>query len=55
MRFGASEDVVSSRLTEVLADFVHLHPLVDLELTVDLSATLYQILDAGEIDLVLGK
>src|SRR5271166_1088111 len=42
VRFGASEDFVTSRLPEVLADFVRQHPLVDLELTVDLSATLYQ-------------
>ncbi len=55
VRFGASEDFVSSRLPEVLGDFVRLHPLVDLELTVDLSATLYQMLDAGDIDVVLCK
>jgi DNA-binding transcriptional LysR family regulator len=55
VRFGASEDFVSSRLPEVLADFVRLHPLVDLGLTVDLSAALYQMLDAGELDLVLCK
>ncbi len=55
VRFGASEDFVSSRLPEVLADFVRLHPLVDLALTVDLSATLHQMLDAGELDLVLCK
>jgi DNA-binding transcriptional LysR family regulator len=55
VRFGASEDFVTSRLPEVLADFVRLHPLVDLALTVDLSATLYQMLDGGELDLVLCK
>jgi DNA-binding transcriptional LysR family regulator len=55
VRFGASEDFVSSRLPEVLADFVRQHPLVDLALTVDLSAALYQMLDAGELDLVLCK
>jgi DNA-binding transcriptional LysR family regulator len=55
VRFGASEDFVSSRLPEVLAEFVRLHPLVDLALTVDLSASLYQLLDAGELDLVLCK
>ncbi len=55
VRFGASEDFVTSRLPEVLADFVRLHPLVDLALTVDLSATLYQMLDAGELDLALCK
>ena len=55
VRFGTSEDFVASRLPEVLADFVHQHPLVDLALTVDLSATLYQMLDAGDLDLVLCK
>jgi DNA-binding transcriptional LysR family regulator len=55
VRFGASEDFVTSRLPEVLADFVRLHPLVDLALTVEMSATLYQLLDAGELDLVLCK
>src|SRR6202020_2598971 len=55
VRFGASEDFVTSRLPEVLRDFVRLHPLVDLELTVDLSATLYQMLDGGGLDVVLCK
>jgi DNA-binding transcriptional LysR family regulator len=55
VRFGASEDFVASRLPEVLADFIRAHPLVDLALTVDLSATLYQMLDAGDLDLVLCK
>lgn len=55
VRFGASEDFVASRLPEVLAEFVRQHPLVDLELTVGLSATLYQLLDAGDLDLVLLK
>jgi DNA-binding transcriptional LysR family regulator len=55
VRFGASEDFVTSALPEVLRDFVRLHPLVDLELTVDLSATLYQMLDAGDLDVVLCK
>jgi len=55
VRFGASEDFVSSRLPELLRDFVRLHQLVDLELTVDLSATLYQMLDAGDLDVVLCK
>src|SRR5580704_1607392 len=55
VRFGASEDFVTSRLPEVLADFVRQHPLVDLALTVKMSATLYQMLDAGELDLALCK
>jgi DNA-binding transcriptional LysR family regulator len=55
VRFGTSEDFVSSRLPELLRDFVRRHALVDLELTVGLSATLYERMDAGELDLVLAK
>ncbi len=55
VRFGASEDFVSSALPELLRDFMREHPLVDLELTVDLSASLYQMLDAGDLDVVLCK
>lgn len=55
VRFGAAEDFVQSRLPEVLRDFRRLHRSVDLELTVDLSARLFQRLDAGELDLVLAK
>ncbi|WP_342728634.1 LysR substrate-binding domain-containing protein [Bradyrhizobium sp. B097] len=55
VRFGAAEDFASSRLPDLLRDFVRRHPQVDLELTIGLSAVLYQQLDAGELDLVLGK
>ncbi len=55
LRFGASEDFVSSRLPELLRDFVRRHADVDLELTVGLSAQLYEQQDAGELDLVLAK
>ncbi len=55
VRFGTSEDFVSTRLPELLRDFVRQHALVDLELRVGVSATLYQHLDAGELDLVLAK
>jgi DNA-binding transcriptional LysR family regulator len=55
VRFGTSEDFVSSRLPELLRAFVRRHALVDLELTVGLSAALYERLDAGELDLVLAK
>jgi DNA-binding transcriptional LysR family regulator len=55
VRFGASEDFVTSRLPELLREFVRRHALVDLELTVGLSASLYEQLDAGELDLVLAK
>jgi DNA-binding transcriptional LysR family regulator len=55
VRFGTSEDFVSSRLPEILRDFTRRHPAVDLELTVDLSATLNAQFDRGELDLVLAK
>src|ERR1700733_5949040 len=56
VRFGTSEDFVSSRLPELLRDFVQEHAgEVDLELTVGLSAPLYERLDKGELDLVLAK
>jgi DNA-binding transcriptional LysR family regulator len=55
LRFGTSEDFVSTRLPELLRAFVHEHALVDLELSVAVSAKLYETMDAGELDLVLAK
>lgn len=55
LRLGVSEDVVANRMTDILEDFIRLYPLVDLELTVALSAVLYQMQDAGDLDLVLAK
>jgi DNA-binding transcriptional LysR family regulator len=55
LRLGVSEDIVANRLANVLEDFIRLYPLVDLELTVALSAVLYQMQDAGDLDLVLAK
>lgn len=55
LRFGVSEDFVLSGLPDILREFTRIHPLVDLELTVDVSGTLYQRMDAGELDLVFAK
>lgn len=55
LRLGVSEDVVANRLTAILEDFIRLYPLVDLELTVALSAVLHQMQDEGDLDLVLAK
>ncbi|MEU5576478.1 LysR substrate-binding domain-containing protein [Streptomyces huasconensis] len=55
LRFGASEDFVLTRLTDILESFRRDHPDVDLELTVELSGTLHEQLDAGKLDLVLAK
>jgi DNA-binding transcriptional LysR family regulator len=55
LRFGASEDLVSSWLPEVLRRFVLEHPLVDLEFSIALSNCLITRFDAGELDIVLCK
>ncbi len=55
VRLGASENFVRSRLPRVLHDFLTQSPDVDLELTVGLSNSLFDRLEAGELDLVLGK
>ena len=55
LRFGVSEDLVLSRLPEILRGFVAANPLVDLDLLVGLSHELYDQLDSGRIDLVFAK
>ena len=55
LRFGVSEDLVLSRLPEILRTFRTAHPLVDLELTVGLSSQLHEKLEAGALDLVFAK
>ena len=55
LRFGASEDFVLSGLPSLLRDFVRGNPLVDVELTVGLSETLYDALDHGALDLIFCK
>ncbi|MFE0643989.1 LysR substrate-binding domain-containing protein [Streptomyces sp. NPDC058877] len=55
LRFGASEDFVTTRLPEILESFRREHPEVDLELTVELSGTLQERLAAGRLDLILAK
>lgn len=55
LRFGASEDLVVSHLPQVLRDFRRSHPLVDLELSVELSSVLHRRLRAGSLDLVYAK
>src|SRR3984885_8045973 len=55
LRFGASEDFVTSLLPEVLQEFVRTHPLVEFELTVALSAGPYAKLQRGRLDLLCGN
>ncbi len=55
LRFGVSEDLVLSRLPEILRAFRAAHPLVDLELVVGLSFQLHEKLEAGGLDLLFAK
>jgi DNA-binding transcriptional LysR family regulator len=55
LRFGLSEDLVLSRLPQILTEFRRRHPLVDLELTVGLGATLRHQARNRELDLVFAK
>jgi DNA-binding transcriptional LysR family regulator len=55
LRFGMSEDLVLTRLPNILTEFRRKHPLVDLELTVDHIATLRRLGENRDLDLVFGK
>lgn len=55
LRFGASEDLVTEWLPEILKEFTHLHPDIDIEFTIALSRDLFQRFDEGVLDLVLCK
>ena len=55
IRLGAGEDFMLTRLSAVLARFKTRHPSVDMQLTVGLSAALYQRYDAGELDVIFVK
>ncbi len=55
LRFGISEDLVLTRLPEILRGFIQSHPQVDLDLTVGLTAALYEQLDSGRLDLIFAK
>ncbi|WP_344866055.1 LysR substrate-binding domain-containing protein [Amycolatopsis ultiminotia] len=55
VRFGVSEDFALGELPEILRLLRQSHPLVDVELHVELSDVLAQRLAGGRLDLVLGK
>jgi DNA-binding transcriptional LysR family regulator len=55
IRIGASEDFVFTTLPDLLAEFIAVHKKVDLELTVGLSAILYEKYDAGDLDMIFTK
>ena len=55
VRFGVSEDLVLTRLSEILRGFMTANPMISVELSVGLTETLYQRLDSGLLDLVFAK
>lgn len=55
VRFGVSDDLAFGQLARVLAAFRREHPLVDVELTVELSGLLHRRLRDRELDLVFAK
>ena len=55
VRLGSSDDVALGPLPAVLAAFRNAHPDVELEITIAMTGKLYELLDAGSIDLMVGK
>ncbi|PTB20631.1 LysR family transcriptional regulator [Trinickia symbiotica] len=55
VRLGSSDDVALGPLPTVLAAFRDAHPDVELEITIGMTGRLYELLDAGAIDLLIGK
>ena len=55
VRFGLPEDFASVFLSDVLADFAHIHPRILLNIECDLTLNLYKRFRQKEFDLVLVK
>jgi DNA-binding transcriptional LysR family regulator len=55
VRLGTSDDVALGPLPAVLAAFRNAHPDVELEITIAMTGKLYELLDAGSLDLMVGK
>ncbi|QOV94459.1 LysR substrate-binding domain-containing protein [Novosphingobium sp. ES2-1] len=55
VRVGVPEDFATAHLPSVLAAFTEAHPLVELEVTCDLTLNLLERFHAGNFDLVLVK
>lgn len=55
VRLGVPEDFATAHLPRVLAAFADAHPLVELEVTCDLTLNLIKTFHAGGFDLVLVK
>jgi len=55
IRLGASDDLVSAELPDVLVEFQRAYPGVDLELVVGLSENLKTRMATGELDIMVAK
>jgi DNA-binding transcriptional LysR family regulator len=55
VRLGVPEDFATAHLPSVLAAFTEAHPLVELEVTCDLTLNLLERFNSGAFDLVLVK
>jgi DNA-binding transcriptional LysR family regulator len=55
VRLGSSDDLALGPLPRVLAAFRRSHPDVELEITIGMTGRLYELLDAGAVDLLIGK
>jgi DNA-binding transcriptional LysR family regulator len=55
VRLGSSDDIAQGPLPTVLAAFRNAHPDVELEIVIGMTGRLYELLDAGAIDLMIGK
>lgn len=55
VRLGTSEDLAQGPLPNVLAAFRDAHPDVEFEITIGMTGRLYELMDAGALDLMVGK
>ena len=55
LRIGISDDLALTRLPQILRDYRRENPLVDLDLTVDQSGQLNQLLEGDKLDVFIGK
>jgi DNA-binding transcriptional LysR family regulator len=55
VRLGTSDDLALGPLPTVLTAFRKSHPDVELELIIGMTGRLYELLDAGSLDLLIGK
>jgi len=55
VRLGTSDDLAQGPLSNVLAAFRNSHPDVEMEITIGMTGKLYELMDAGALDLMIGK